>query len=66
MGFWSKFAKKLDTGADIDRGMMSMLGGFTVLRFVNTIGSMASEEITKEELLEMNEKLGKIKKPNVN
>ena len=66
MSFWSKFAKKINTGADIDRGMMSMLGGFTVLRFVNTIGSMASEEITKEELLEMNEKLGKIKKPNVN
>ena len=61
-GFWSKFAKKLDTGMTINDDMMKMLGGFSVLRFVNTLGSMA-EPMSKEELLEMNEKLNKIKKP---
>ncbi len=62
MSFWSKFAGKLNTGASIDPGMMSMLGGFTVLRFINTVGSMAAP-MTKEEMLEINEKLNKIKKP---
>ncbi len=61
-GFWSKFAKKLDTGMPVDGGMMKMLGGFTVLRFVNTLGAMA-EPMTKDELLEINAKLNKIKKP---
>ena len=39
-----------------------MLGGFTVLRLTSMIG-MVNIEFTKEELLEMNRQLNKIKKP---
>ncbi len=61
-GFFSEFAKKLDTGMPMNEEMMKMLSGFSVLRLINTIGSMA-EPIPKEELLAINEKLNKIKKP---
>ncbi len=62
-GLFSKFSKKLDTGMPINDEMMKMLGGFSVLRFINTIGSMA-DSVSKEELLEINDKLNKIKKPS--
>ncbi len=62
-GLFSKFSKKLDTGMPMNEEMMKMLGGFSVLRFINTVGSMA-EPPAKEELLALNEKLNKIKKPS--
>ena len=59
--FASSFAKKLDGQIPMNDGMMKMLEGFTVLRFLNTVGAMSSP-MTKEELLAINAKLNKIKK----
>ena len=42
--------------------MMSMLGGFTVLRLSGMLG-MVGVDLTKEQLLDLNAKLNKIKKP---
>ena len=43
-------------------GIMQMLGGFTVLRLTSMVGMM-NVSFTKEELLKMNKKLNRIKKP---
>jgi len=43
-------------------GMMQMLGGFTLLRMTSLMG-MTGVTYTKEELLAMNKKLNKIRKP---
>ena len=43
-------------------GFMDMLGSFTVLRLTSMVG-MANISFTKEELLKMNKKLNKIRKP---
>ncbi|MBO5755910.1 MAG: glycoside hydrolase family 2 protein, partial [Clostridia bacterium] len=45
-----------------DSGLMQMMGGFTVLRLSSMVG-MAGISFTKEELLKMNKKLNRIKKP---
>ena len=45
-----------------DGGLMQMMGGFTVLRLTSMMG-MINISFTKEELLKMNKKLNKIKKP---
>lgn len=44
------------------KGMMDMMGGFTVLRMSGMVG-MVGVSFTKEELLAMNEKLNRIKAP---
>ena len=44
------------------KGVMKMLGGFTVLRMTSMIG-MVGISITKEELLKLNKKLNRIRKP---
>ena len=53
-------------GFTIDTSMISsfmgMMGSFTILRLTSMI-SMANISFTKEELLDMNKKLNKIKKP---
>ncbi len=49
-------------GFEMSEGMMQMLGGFTVLRLTSLIGT-AGINFTKEELLDLNAKLNKIKKP---
>ena len=58
--------KKKEGGFSIDlksmEGFTQMLGGFTVLRMTSRLG-MASVSFTKEELLKMNAKLNKIRKP---
>ncbi|MBQ3151438.1 MAG: glycoside hydrolase family 2 protein [Clostridia bacterium] len=55
--------EKKAAGFDIQPGaMMQMLGGFTVLRLTSMIGMM-NINFTKEELLEMNSQLNKIRKP---
>ncbi len=46
-----------------DNPMMQMMGGFTVLRLSGMIGTMGVN-LTKEDLLELNAQLNKIKKPN--
>ncbi len=50
-------------GFELTGDMMSMLGGFTFLRLLNMAGGMMGFEMSKEELLEMNAKLNKIKRP---
>ena len=45
-----------------DGGLMQMMGGFTVLRLTSMMG-MVNISFTKEELLKMNRKLNRIKKP---
>ena len=45
-----------------DGGLMQMMGGFTVLRLTSMMGMM-NISFTKEELLKMNKKLNKIRKP---
>ena len=49
-------------GFELSDSMMQMLGGFTVLRLTSLVG-MANISFTKEELLALNAKLNKIKKP---
>ncbi len=44
------------------KAVMKMIGGFTVLRMTSMIG-MLNITLTKEELLKMNKKLNKIRKP---
>ena len=44
------------------KGMMDMMGGFTVLRMSGMVG-MVGVSFTKEELLKMNAQLNKIKAP---
>ena len=46
-------------GADLSK----MLGGFTILRLTNRMGSMTEKKITKEMLLALNEQLNQIAKP---
>ena len=67
--FFDSFAARLSgnvdaskhEGVDVQASMLAMLGSFTVLRLAGMIGGMGVK-ITKEELLEMNEKLNQIKK----
>ena len=64
-----KIMKDADGGAagaaaGVDReGMMKMLGGFSVKRMLNLMGTAGGgKQFTKEELLELNRKLNKIKR----
>ena len=43
--------------------MMQMLGSFTVLRMINTMGAIG-EKMTKEQLLELNSRLNQIQREN--
>ena len=56
------FDVKLDGKSE---GLMQMMGGFTVLRLTSMMGMM-NISFTKEELLKMNKKLNRIKKPKEN
>ena len=49
-------------GFDVTPDMMSMMNGFTVLRLVGMIGPFMGVELTKEQLLDLNAQLNKIKK----
>ncbi len=76
IGMGLKIKKKMDAGkkggekksggfeVDLkaDGGLMQMMGGFTVLR-LTTMMAMMNVSFTKEELLKMNKKLNRIKKP---
>ena len=54
--------KKKNKNPDMNSGVMNMISGFTVLRFTGMLG-MRNIMFTKEELLDMNRKLNKIRKP---
>ena len=56
-----KKGDKVAGGFEMTDGMMDMLGGFTVLRITGMVGTMGIN-FTKEELLDLNAKLNKIKK----
>ncbi len=66
MGMFAKMmpkkGEKVMGGFEMTDGMMDMLGGFTVLRLSGMIGTMGIN-LTKEDLLDLNAKLNKIKKP---
>ncbi|MBQ9801725.1 MAG: glycoside hydrolase family 2 protein [Clostridia bacterium] len=51
-----------DVDLKADGGLMEMMGGFTVLRLSSMMGMM-NINFTKEELLKMNKKLNRIRKP---
>ena len=66
LGMFKKIKKGLSGGKtggfDVDKkAMMNMMSGFTLLRLTGLMG-MTGVTFTKEELLEMNRKLNKIKK----
>ncbi|MEA4912593.1 MAG: glycoside hydrolase family 2 TIM barrel-domain containing protein [Oscillospiraceae bacterium] len=52
-------AQKAAAGFQLNSSMMAMMGGFTVLRLTNMAGT-AGVELTKEQLLSLNEQLNKI------
>ena len=54
--------KKKSKNPEMNSGVMNMIGGFSVLRFTGMLG-MRNVYFTKEELLKINSKLNKIKKP---
>ena len=53
---------KKQKNPEMNSGVMNMIGGFTILRFCGMLG-MRNVIFTKEELLKMNAKLNKIRKP---
>ena len=65
-GKGKKSDDKKSAGFEVDLkpggGIMDMLGGFTVLRLTSMMGMM-NVNFTKEELLDLNKKLNKIRKP---
>ncbi|MBQ2718583.1 MAG: glycoside hydrolase family 2 protein [Clostridia bacterium] len=68
MNAGKKKGEKKSGGFDVDLSggngadMMQMLGGFSVLRLTSMMGMM-NVSFTKEELLKMNKKLNRIKRP---
>ncbi|MBQ8624684.1 MAG: DUF4982 domain-containing protein, partial [Agathobacter sp.] len=54
--------EKKGGGFTLNEGMMQMVGSFTILR-ISSMGGMVGIEFTKEQLLDMNKKLNKIKLP---
>ncbi len=57
-----KKEKKKKNKSNVDSGVMNMISSFSVLRFTGMLG-MRNISFTKEELLKMNRKLNRIKKP---
>ena len=62
----NKSDKKKSGGFEVDlkadSGLMQMMGGFSVLRLSSMMGMM-NISFTKEELLQMNKQLNRIRKP---
>ena len=50
-------------GFEMTADMMTMMNGFTVLRLITLAGGMMDAKFTKEQLLDLNAQLNKIKKP---
>ncbi len=57
-----KKGDKVAGGFEMNDAMMQMMGGFTFIRLAGMIGTMGIN-LTKEQLLDINAKLNKIKKP---
>ena len=58
-----KKKEKNDSSPKMGKGIVKMLSGFRVIRMVNLIATAGGMEISKEEVLKLNKKLNKIKKP---
>ena len=56
------FLKKKGGMGEMGGSLMQIMGGFTLLRLTSMMG-MAGVSLTKEELLKLNKKLNRIKKP---
>ena len=56
-------APKKVMGFEMTPEMMSMMGGFTVLRLLTMAGGMMDAKFTKEDLLKLNTKLSRIREP---
>jgi hypothetical protein len=49
-------------GFELNEAMMSMMGGFTMLRLITLAGGMMDMKMTKEQLLALNAQLNQIPK----
>ena len=63
LGGKKKGEKAKPMGFEMTPELMSMMGGFTVLRLLTMAGGMMDAKFTKEDLLALNKKLNKIKAP---
>ncbi len=63
MGGKKKGKQVKAAGFEVTPELMSMMGGFTVLRLFTLMGSMMETKFTKEDLLALNKKLNRIRKP---
>ena len=63
MGGKKKGEKAKPMGFEMTPEMMSMMGGFTVLRLLTMAGGMMNAKFTKEDLLNLNKKLSRIRAP---
>ena len=63
LGGKKKGEKPKAMGFEMTPELMAMMGGFTVLRLLTMAGGMMNVEFTKEDLLKLNKKLNRIKKP---
>ena len=63
LGGGKKGEKKKAAGFEVTSEMMSMMNGFTVLRLLTMAGGMMNCEFSKEDLLKLNKKLNRIRRP---
>ena len=63
LGGKKKGEKPKAMGFEMTPELMVMMGGFTVLRLLTMAGGMMNVEFTKEDLLKLNKKLNRIRKP---
>ena len=63
LGGKKKGEKAKPMGFEVTPEMMSMMSGFTVLRLLTMAGGMMDAKFTKEDLLDLNKKLSKIRTP---
>ncbi len=63
MGGNKKGEKAKPMGFEMSADMMTMMNGFTVLRLMTLAGGMMDAKFTKEDLLELNVKLSRIRAP---
>ena len=63
LGGKKKGEKAKPMGFEMTPELMSMMGGFTVLRLLTMAGGMMDAKFTKEDLLTLNKKLSRIKAP---
>ncbi len=63
MKIMPKKGEKVAGGFEMNDAMMQMVGGFTIVRMLGMAGGMLDIKVEKEELLKLNKKLNRIRKP---